>query len=78
MMAQYNPEALRFQSISDFKWSIRCGAEVEIEWKGTEFGIWSDRNTIRITSPGLAAQSFNSADDAMEYIVWRSVLPFWI
>ena len=59
----------RFKTISDFKWSMRCGAEVVIEWKNKEFGIWSDRNIIRITSNGSAEQSYNSADDALEYIV---------
>ena len=69
IMTQYDPEALRFKTISDFKWSMHCGAEVEIEWKGKEFGIWSDRNTIRITSIGSAERKFNSTDDALEYIV---------
>lgn len=69
IMTQYDPEALRFKTISDFKWSMRCGAEVVIEWKNKEFGIWSDRNTIRITSDRCAEQKFNSADDALEYIV---------
>lgn len=68
-MIQYDPEALRFKTISDFKWSMHCGAEVVIEWKDREFGIWSNRSTIRITSAGLTAQIFHSADDALEYIV---------
>ena len=68
-MVQYNLEALRFKTISEFKWSMRYGAEVVIEWKNKEFGIWSDRNTIRITSIGSAEQKFNSADDALEYTV---------
>ena len=69
IMAQYDPEALRFKTISDFKWSMRYGAEVVIEWKNKEFGIWSDRETIRITTDHAAEQKFNSADDALEYIV---------
>ena len=48
---------------------MHCGAEVEIEWKGKEFGIWSDRNTIRITSIGSVERKFNSVDDALEYII---------
>ena len=43
--------------------------EQKIDAKGKEFGIWSDRNTIRITSIGSAERKFNSADDALEYIV---------
>lgn len=68
-MVQYDPEALRFKTISEFKWSMRYGAEVVIEWKNKEFGIWSDRNTIRITSIDSAEQKFTSADDALEYTV---------
>ncbi len=68
-MTQYDPEALRFKTISDFKWSMRCGAEVVIEWKNKEFGIWSDRNIIRITSEDFPEQRFHSADDALECIV---------
>lgn len=69
VMIQYDPEALRFKTISDFKWSMHCGAEVMIEWKNKEFGIWSDCNTIRITSMDTPEKRFESADDALEYIV---------
>ena len=68
-MSQYDPEALRFKTISEFKWSMRCGAEVVIEWKDKEFGIWSEGDVIRITSDDVAEQRYNSADDALEYIV---------
>ena len=69
IMTQYDPEALRFKTISEFKWSMRCGAEVVIEWKNKEFGIWSERDVIRITSDDVAEQRYTSADDALEYIV---------
>ncbi|MBE6949559.1 MAG: hypothetical protein E7456_06915 [Ruminococcaceae bacterium] len=68
-MVNYNPETLRFKTISEFKWSMNCGAEVVIEWKDKEFGIWSNRNTIRITSDSSTEQNFYSADDALEYQV---------
>ena len=29
----------RFKTISDFKWCMKCGGEVEIEWKGIHYGI---------------------------------------
>ena len=29
----------RFKSISDFKWCMKCGGEVEIEWNGIHYGI---------------------------------------
>lgn len=69
MMAQYDPEALRFKTISEFKWSMRYGAEVVIEWEGKEFGIWSDRKTIRITSDNIPEHKFDSVDDALDFFV---------
>lgn len=66
---EYNEEALRFKTISEFKQSMHYGAEVVIEWKDKEFGIWSDCNIIRITQSGSAEQRYNSADDALEHIV---------
>lgn len=68
-MSLHDPEALRFKTISDFKWSMRYGAEVVIEWKDKEFGIWSDRSTIRITTIDAEEQTFNSVEDALEYII---------
>lgn len=35
-----SPEENRFKSISDFKWCVNCGGEVQFEWKGKVFGIW--------------------------------------
>ena len=35
-----SPEENRFKSISDFKWCVNCGGEVQFEWKGMVFGIW--------------------------------------
>lgn len=69
IMTQYNPEALRFKTIGEFKQSMHYGAEVVIEWKNKEFGIWSECNIIRITQSGFAEQRYNSADEALEHIV---------
>lgn len=69
MMALYDSEALRFKTISEFKWSMRCGAEVVIEWENKEYGIWVEGDIIRITSKGKPEQRFRSADDALEYMV---------
>lgn len=69
IMAQYDPEVLRFKTISEFKQSMRYGAEVVIEWKNKEFGIWSECDGIRITSIDSPEQHYNSADDALEHIV---------
>lgn len=63
----------RFKTISDFKWCIECGAEIELEWKGVHFGIVRYGKNNKITAylwnhPGTE-QVFNTADDALEYMV---------
>ena len=47
----YDSEAYRFKTISEFKTSMRYGAEVVIEWQDQEYGIWSENGMIRITRP---------------------------
>ena len=63
----------RFKTISDFKWCMRCGGEVELTWKGIHFGIvpYGDGNKISIYlwNRPETEQVFNSSDDALEYIV---------
>ena len=34
MEIDYSNRNLNFESISDFKWCMKCGGEVEFEWKG--------------------------------------------
>lgn len=29
----------RFETISDFKWCVNCGGEIQFEWHGKVFGI---------------------------------------
>lgn len=67
----YIPEAYRFKTISEFKTSMCYGAEVVIEWKGKEYGIWSENGVIRITCSAFPNESriFENADAALEYLV---------
>ena len=37
----FDPEAVRFKSISEFKQSMNWGTEVVFEWKGKEYGAFS-------------------------------------
>ena len=37
MNLQYDPEAYRFKTISDFKWSMKCGSEIQFDWKGISY-----------------------------------------
>ena len=67
----YDPEAYRFKTISEFKTSMRYGAEVVIEWQGQEYGIWSENGSIRITCSGIPNEShiFENSDAALEFMV---------
>ena len=64
-------DAYQFHTISEFKTSMRYGAEVVIEWRGKEYGIWSENDIIRITRSAEPndAQVFHSADEALEYML---------
>ncbi len=37
---QNTPEQNRFKSISDFKWSMKCGGEVQFVWSGMTYGCF--------------------------------------
>lgn len=67
----YDPEAYRFKTISEFKTSMRYGAEVVIEWQGQEYGIWSENGSIRITCSDIPNENniFENSDAALEYMV---------
>lgn len=76
MRIPYNAEALRFKTISEFKWSMKCGAEVVIEWNAEEYGIWSEGDKIRITCARKPEynRTFTNADDALDYFVGKDRL----
>ena len=63
----------RFTTISDFKWCMRCGGEVELTWKGIHFGIVpcgdGKKISIYLWNRPETERVFNSSDDALEYIV---------
>lgn len=37
------PEQNYFVSISDFKWCMSCGGEVEFDWAGQQYGVSQGR-----------------------------------
>lgn len=43
-----NRDELRFENISDFKWCMKCGGEVEFIWKGKSYSITHANGTINI------------------------------
>lgn len=38
----------RFKSVSDFKWCVKCGGEIEFEWKGKLYSITQPNGQINI------------------------------
>lgn len=62
-------EAFRFHSLSEFKESMHNGAEVVFEWKGQEYGIWSEIGIIRITHAGVPQDErhFSSVEEVLDY-----------
>ena len=67
------PEQNRFITISDFKDCMIWGGEVEIEWHGVHYGIIrygkDDKITIYIWNQPETERCFETADDALEYMV---------
>ena len=66
-------EGLRFTSISDFKWCIDCGGEVEFEWKGIHYGVirygTNGKITIYEAYKPETEKVCETSDDALEYMV---------
>ena len=76
-MSVYNLDDIyRFHTISEFKTSMRYGAEVVIEWGGKEYGIWSEDGVIRITCTNEPEKEsvFSTSDDALEYVLGNDCL----
>lgn len=71
MMIPYDADVLAFATISEFKTCMRWGAEVVIEWKNEEYGIWSENGVIRITHTYHPEDTriFESSEEALEYMV---------
>ena len=59
--------------IKEFKLAIECGAEIEFQWKGIHFGMVrygiDNKITAYLWNQSDTAQAFDSADDALEYMV---------
>lgn len=76
-----SPEENRFQTISDFKWCVNSGGEVEFEWKGAVFGIWPKLrkapnaplqmviSQIYIENSASTEKWCDTADELLDYVV---------
>lgn len=58
----------RFETISDFKWSMKCGGETTFEWDQTMYGIFrlDDRYCISLAT-GENARWYDTLDDLLEH-----------
>lgn len=73
IIPENTPEQNRFESISDFKWSLHCGGEIEFTWKGKTYGVirygTDNKITIYEAYKPETEKVCETADDALEYIV---------
>lgn len=60
----------RFKTISDFKWSMKCGGEATFEWNGVLYGTYRDGEKYCICLiTGENEQCFESPDDLLEFVI---------
>lgn len=82
MNLSYDPEAYRFKTISDFKWCMKCGGEVQFEWKGVLYccfgalrqfpGAMPRMVIAKVGTPEINAYTekwCDTADEVLEYMV---------
>ena len=77
----YDEEAMRFKTISEFKYCLSHGAEIVIEWNGVEYGILMDYVTKRFyigyDSPDTNV-FYDTPDELLEYRVGNDRLRYVI
>lgn len=68
-----SPEDNRFETISDFKWCLHCGGETVFCWKGQKYGAvrygLDDKITVYRANDSDSERAYDTADDALEYMV---------
>ena len=72
-------EENRFKTISDFKWCVKRGGEIEIEWNGKTFAIFSKIkkapsspiqimiSQVLIDNPEETERWYDTADELLEF-----------
>ena len=67
------PEDNRFETISDFKWCLKCGGEIQFRWKGQDYGVIrygvDKKITVYRAHDTASQRTYNSSDDALEYMI---------
>ena len=75
-------DLLRFETISEFKWSVRCGAEIGFHWEGHDYHVCSKVPPAHDADPMIlfyedykedTEQWFKTADEAMNEITFDGV-----
>lgn len=63
-----NKDELQFESISDFKWCLKCGGEIEFDWIGKSYGIGHDEKGIVLyeANNSESEKFFETADDVLD------------
>lgn len=63
-------EQNRFTSISDFKWSINCGGEIEFKWNGVDYGAFQINGKYMISwNNGKKEAQFNTVDELLDFVL---------
>ena len=67
----YLDDSLNFPTISDFKWAVKYGAEIEIEWNNKSYFINQPNGIITIHEEDhySEAKEYKTADEALEYVI---------
>lgn len=69
---------LKFESISEFKWSMRCNCELTFEWNGVVYGVMPAdyKGAIAVYKANMPESEivYKTADDALEYMIGKDRL----
>ncbi len=60
-----------FESISEFKWSMKCGGEVEFAWGGKDYSVTRFEGKIYLTEAYKedTMKIYTDVDEALEYMI---------
>ena len=70
------PEENRFKTISDFKWSMKRGAEVAFIWDGQEYGISHAAGKINIYHWDQPSTTKRLTTPMMHWNIWLAQIAF--
>jgi len=69
---------LKFESISEFKWSMRCNCELTFEWNGVVYGVMPAdyKGALAVYKANMPESEivYKTADDALEYMLGKDRL----